>query len=442
MLIHKERILNKKPKFFHMKKIFVAAMMLLAVSVTFAQKVEIQNASNYLRNEQLGKAIEAADKAVAHEDTKTDYKAWFYKGAICLEMNNLYKWSNSCKPGMSQEDVEAKMASFGNQFMPVKPASDKRYKFDDGTKGRRLIYKYGLEFIFSSDDKLVKTYEPTEGKFASRNFIDEAEEALMNSMKYNADDEDLRQKALGNMGVIYDNVFNNAVAKYNSEEYLLAASSFEKAYDILDKLGTVDSSSLNNANLAYKLAIQEYLEAEEYDEALEIVGIAKEKFPQDVDIIINEANIYLKLEDNVNTVKTLEHLMTVDDSNPTIFFAAGASYDALGDIDKAVEAYKKSIELDPNYFDPNYNIGAIYVNTAAEVQEAMNALPLDAVDEYNAKKDEMEKILKQALPYLEKADEIQPGDQYTLNSLKEIYARLKMYDKVKEINARLEVEKE
>lgn len=420
-----------------MKKIFVAAMLLLAVSVTFAQKVEIQNASNYLRNEQLDKAIEAADKAVAHEDTKKDHKAWFYKGAICLEMNNMYKWANSCKPGMSQEEVEAKMASFGNKFQPVKPVSDKRHKFDDGTKGRKLTYKYGVEFIISADDKLVEANEPTEGKFADRDFIAEAEEALMNSMEYNTDDEDLRQKALGNMGVIYDNVFNTAVLKYNEKEYLEAASAFEKAYDILNKLGTVDSSSLNNANLAYKLAIQENFEAEKFTEALEVVGIAKEKFPQDVDLIINEANIYLKLEDNENTVKTLEHLMTIDDTNPTIFFAAGASYDQMGKVDKAMETYAKAIELDPNYFDPNYNLGALYVNKAAEIQEAMNALPLDAVDEYNAKKDEMEGILKQALPYLEKADEIQPDDQYTLNSLKEIYSRLKMYDKVKEINARL-----
>eukprot|EP00034_Subulatomonas_tetraspora_P002856 GABW01004834.1.p1 GENE.GABW01004834.1~~GABW01004834.1.p1 ORF type:complete len:148 (-),score=11.21 GABW01004834.1:3-446(-) len=145
-------------------------------------------------------------------------------------MNNLYKWANSCKPGMSQEEVEAKMASFGNKFMPVKPASDKRYKFDDGSKGRKVTYKYGVEFIISADDKLVEVNEPTNGKFADRNFIAEAEEALMNSMEFNTDDEDLRQKALGNMGVIYDNVFNTAVLKYNEKVYLEAASAFEKAH--------------------------------------------------------------------------------------------------------------------------------------------------------------------------------------------------------------------
>lgn len=440
MVINKtiNRILNTKLKFFPMKKIFVTALLLLSIFVTFAQKVEVQNASNYLRNEQLGKAIEAADKAIVHEDTKQDYKAWFYKGAICLEINNMYKWANSCELGMSQAEVEAKMAAFGNQFQPVKPVSDRKHKFDDGSKGRKVTYKYDVNFIFSADDKLVEVTEPTAGQFADRDFISEAEEALMNSIKFNEEDEDLRQKALGNMGVIYDNVFNDAVVQYNAKAYLKAAAAFEKAYDILDKLGTVDSSSLNNANLAYKLAVQEKFDGEQYEEALEVANIAKEKFPEDIDLIITEANIYLKLEDNENTVKTLEYLMNIDDKNPSIFFAAGASYDVLGNNDKAMDAYKKAIELDPDYFDPNYNLGALYVNKAAEIQEKMNALPLDAVDEYNAKKIEMEDFLKQALPYLEKADEIQPDDQYTLNSLKEIYSRLKMYDKVKEINARLE----
>ena len=437
-MIFKKQEHITKFKFFHMKKLFVAAILFLAATVSFAQKVEIQNASNYLRNEQLGKALESADKAVSHEDTKKDHKAWFYKGAICLEMNNLYKWANSCELGMSQEEVEAKMASFGNQYQPVKALSDKRYKFDDGTKGRKLTYKYGLEFIISAEDKLVEVIEPTDGAFASRNLLAEAEEALMNSLEFNVDDNDLKQKALGNMGVIYDNVFNTAVAKYNEEAYLEAASAFEKAYDILGKLGTVDSSSLSNANLAYKLAVQNYIENEKYNEALEVINVAKEKFPQDVDLIINEANIYLKLENNAKTVELLEYLMDIEKDNATIFYAAGVSYDVLEDFDKAASAYKRAIELDPNYFDANYNLGALYVNKAAVIQEEINALPLDANDEYQAKQTEMKDFLKQALPYLEKADELQPDDQYTLTSLKEIYSRLSMYDKVKEINARLE----
>lgn len=420
-----------------MKKTILAVMLFLAAATGFSQKVEVQNASNYLRNEQLGRAIEAADKAIIHEDTKADYKAWFYKGAICLEINNLYKWKNACTIGQTQEEVMATMASFGNKFQPISPVSDKKFKLDDGTKGRKLIYKYGLEYIFDAESHLVTVVDPTENAFADRDFLLEAQESLIKSIELNTEDEDLKQKAKMNIGVIYDNKFNSAVQKYNEKKYIAAAADFESSYDILQLLGTIDSSSLNNANLAYKLAVQDYIDQEKFNEALEVINIAKVKFPQDVDLIINEANIYLALKNNEKTVETLEFLMEVDDQNPTIFFAAGASYDALGNFDKAVETYKKSIALDPEYFDANYNLGALFVNKAAEYQELANALPLEAVDKYNKYKTQMEDYLKLALPYLEKADQVQPDDQYTLSSLKEIYSRLKMYDKVKEINARI-----
>ena len=45
---------------------------------------------------------------------------------------------------------------------------------------------------------------------------------------------------------------------------------------------------------------------------------------------------------------------------------------------------------------------------------------------------------RECLPYLEKALELQPDDRSTMISLKEIYTRLKMYDELKVIDAKLE----
>ena len=41
-----------------------------------------------------------------------------------------------------------------------------------------------------------------------------------------------------------------------------------------------------------------------------------------------------------------------------------------------------AIALKPDYFEANYNLGALYVNQAAEILEKANELPLDAVKEY------------------------------------------------------------
>ena len=83
-------------------------------------------------------------------------------------------------------------------------------------------------------------------------------------------------------------------------------------------------------------------------------------------------------------------------------------------------------------------MGALYVNAAATLIEIANDLPLDQQAKYDSLKSEANHYLQDCLPYLEKALELQPDDRSTMISLKEIYTRLKMYDKLKVIDAKLE----
>ena len=109
----------------------------------------------------------------------------------------------------------------------------------------------------------------------------------------------------------------------------------------------------------------------------------------------------------------------------------------MGKFEEAENYYKKAIELNPDYFDANYNLGALYVNQAIEISKAANELPLNEEKKYKELKDQETELLRKSLPYIEKADSLQPNDQYTLRSLKDIYTRLGMMDKLKSINERL-----
>ena len=64
-------------------------------------------------------------------------------------------------------------------------------------------------------------------------------------------------------------------------------------------------------------------------------------------------------------------------------------------------------------------------------------LPLDAEAEFKTLKVEADKYLEAAIPYLEKACELQPTDVLTLNSLKQIYIRQQKTDKIKAINDKI-----
>ena len=105
----------------------------------------------------------------------------------------------------------------------------------------------------------------------------------------------------------------------------------------------------------------------------------------------------------------------------------------------AVEAYKKAIQLKPDYFDPVFNLGALYVNKAVIYDDRAKNLPLDAEAEFKTQKAEADKYLEAAIPYLEKATEMQPTDVSTLSSLKQIYIRQQKMDKVKAVNEKINV---
>jgi tetratricopeptide (TPR) repeat protein len=106
--------------------------------------------------------------------------------------------------------------------------------------------------------------------------------------------------------------------------------------------------------------------------------------------------------------------------------------------EKTENAYQRALEIDPEYFDAAYNLGALYVNAAAVLIEEANKLPLDKEKEYNKLIEKANDYLSKSLPNLERALVLQPNDFNTMVSLKEIYTRLNKLEKLQEINQRIE----
>jgi tetratricopeptide (TPR) repeat protein len=136
-------------------------------------------------------------------------------------------------------------------------------------------------------------------------------------------------------------------------------------------------------------------------------------------------------------------------NNVSVLYAIGVTYDLLkndtklpdaeraGYFDKAISAYKETIALDPNYFDAVFNLGAIYFNKGGDVINEANKLPINESAKYEKLLAEGNNYLNLALPYLEKCEVLQPLDKSTLVSLKEIYTRLNMGEKLTAVNSKL-----
>jgi len=404
-----------------MKKAAVILIFMISSDLCFTQP-DVQNAFNYHNQGKLDKAKISIDKAILNPKAVNNAKTWFYRGNIYIDI---------CR------------------------SQDTAYKNLD-------------------TDALTKAYEA---------YLKATELDTKNEYKI-----DILQRMI----LVAESYFNDGANKYNlgmtalsnsdsilaKKHFQVSVNSFENAFKIYESGGRTDTATIYYISIAAELgqdfpkakgtllqliemqypepAIYTsmanilYKQDKDVEKSLFYFSEGRQKFPDNLNILLNETNVFLAEGMTEKALDNLQLAAKFDESNPTIFFAIGAKYNEIVDdttrtmemreeaFTKASAAYKKSIELKPEYFDPNYNMGALYVNKAASLIEIANNLPLTAQTEYDKLKQQANDYLQNSLPYLEKAYELQPTDRSTLVSLKEIYTRLNMLDKLKEINAKLE----
>jgi hypothetical protein len=378
----------------------------MTITFSFGQKNVRQTASNFLKEGKLDKAMETINQCIQDPTTATDAKAWFIRGNIYLEIAN---------------------------------STDEKYKALDPNALQQALdsYKKATEF----DQK--KEY--TEDIFAKVNW----------------------QR---------NNYFNQAVDNYNKKQYREAMLAFENGANALSSININDTIALFYAAACAGLANDQekakqyyidllkqgaksptiyislsdiYRQEKDSASALKIVRDGQNIYPNDLKLFLTETNIYLTFGDTEKALKNLKLATEKDTSNQTVFFALGTIYDNISNdtlksekvraeaFNSAIDAYKNAIRLNPSYFEPNYNIGALYVNKAATINDQANKLPLDADAEYKKLKAEADGYLEIATPYLEKASELMPNDINTLYSLKQIYSRLNKTEKLKAVTEKI-----
>lgn len=377
-----------------MKRFAFIILGLMLVLGAYTQTNNVTATYNHLRYGKLDKAKEAIDKAAENPKTIAESKTWFYYGNVYLAIQ------------LSDEP----------EYMNLDP---------------------------NPLEKAYLAYEKALGYDEKKEFAQEINERLI---------------------VCAEQFFNKGVTFYNESNFSEASVAFDKAAAINQNLGITDTTSYfytaqsayfaNKLDLAkenfqklidinyeepaiYRFSSEIYKAEADTAKALNIIKKGREKFPDEFSLIIEEINIYLAANDKDKAMELLQLAITKDDKNPTLFFAVGTNYDQMGNFEEAEKNYLKSIELNPEFFDPIYNLGALYVNKAIEITDQANKLPLSEQKKYDELKVQADEYLAKSLPYLEKADKLNPNDVYVLRTLRDIYARLGMLDKLKEVDEKI-----
>ncbi len=126
-------------------------------------------------------------------------------------------------------------------------------------------------------------------------------------------------------------------------------------------------------------------------------------------------------------------------NDPILYYELGYLYDFQEDYDNALTQYGKAIEVDPDHYESNYNVGVIYVSMGNKKIKDLNDLSLD---EYRQKEEEYieaaNENFKKAIPYLEKASELKSEDDIALlETLEGVYIRMKMTEEAEALDAKI-----
>lgn len=435
---------NFKPNISNMKRFIIASILLAGFLTVHAQDM----ASPTLNYSSLEKKLSKSDEAIIDAKDKEKPGTWFDRGELFLDIHEVN--IEFLRQGMPLSEAK----------LYLKNAKEVKTVEEDGRTFEYHVYER-VTLIFEND--FLQDWEETKvihpdplpvalDAFKETLNLDEKGKLTtkvrdqLENMKRMAEADAIRnfskseyEKALGKFKLImdasstkaYDNyidtviIYNTALAAKNSGNHELAAKYFQKSIDI--GYGGSD---------AYYLLKNEYMALGDSTMALDALQRGFELYPDTSLILFEMVNYYLSTGDADEGMRYLTLAQEKETDNPSIYFAKGVQYEAMGEKEKAMEAYHESIEVDPEFFNSWFNIGALHFNNAVELYDLANTK--EDLDEYNAAKEAADTELKMAIDPMEKAYELNPDEKASLETLQTIYYRLGMTEEYEAIKAKLE----
>ncbi len=374
-----------------MKRLFYL-LLVFGSSTAIGQNSKVVSAFNAKEAGEFAKAREYIDDAVVNEKTQDDDKAWRYRGEIYQRI------------ALSEEDFGVdKKTAIGEALRSYQKAKE-------------------LDVKKRNTDLTMVGYNQT------RNLA-----------------------------------INKGIEAYNAKDYANSRDFFKMGAEAGAELGVFDTLAVYNAGLAaeqagdnetalemYRKAMEaKYLGAKMYvymaniyqkeendDQYIAIIQEGRKAYPDDADLIVYELNHYLKNDKFEEAENNLKLAIAKEPENKQLQFSLGVVYDQLKRTEDAVKAYSEAIKIDSEYFDAQYNLGAMYFNKGVEMNNSANDIKDNK--KYDAARAEAKAIFIKSKPYLEKAHELDPTDVGAMASLKQLYALLDNQAKYDEMKAKLE----
>ena len=173
------------------------------------------------------------------------------------------------------------------------------------------------------------------------------------------------------------------------------------------------------------------------EEAKAAIAEARKGNPDDVNLITSEADIYLKSNDISSYQRLINEALAKNPNDADLIFNLGVTSANAGKLDEAEKYYRKVIDVKSDYINAYLNLADLILKPDAKLVEQINKLTNSPKDskQFDVLKVERQKLFNKALPFLEKAHQLDPKNDVVKSNLKSVYGFLEMTDKVKALKA-------
>jgi len=300
--------------------------------------------------------------------------------------------------------------------------------------------------LFATAEENIKKAQETDTKGEYKNMITEANNDLAQSKlsqgvkEYKAGKYDLAYTSFDKYRQIMPDdtnaIYFTGLSAYNSKNYDAALTNYNKL---------VTTKYSNSAGIYFNIS-DIYIAKKDTASALKSVSDGIAKYPANADLRKRQIELYLKMGKQQEVIGLIQSAIANDPKNKTLYYYGGFTYTQLGDMigvaqkktkaqadkdkleqsklddyTKATELYKKALEIDPNFFEANLNIGYVLMIPGIDAYNDAQQLPTSKQKEYDAAVAKSGQMLDVAKPYILKAIELEPKSVDALFNLKTYY---------------------
>ncbi|WP_179345156.1 tetratricopeptide repeat protein [Winogradskyella ursingii] len=420
-----------------MKKIIALVLLLAVGSMGFAQKSEVRAIEKALKNSNYADAKSAVASAEALMGSMDDkMKAQFYY----LKAQALYAGGSG-----SDSDIDEAITTLGKLTDLETSMGKLRYTEDANEMKSEMLNSYLTKANQAITDKDYKTAATRFEKVYRMSpqdtiYLYYAASSAVNALDYdNALDYYEKLKNMDFSGETMNYYATNVAT--GEEEAFNSAS----VRDLSVKTAKTHNNPRNVKSESKKAEIVKnialiYVAQGNDEKALAAMSDARSENPDDLGLLLSEANVYLKMGNKEKFKSLMEEATQKDPNNAELLYNLGVLAAEAGSNEDAKKYYEKAIAIDPSYVDAYNNLAVVILAGESEIVEKMNALGTSAADnkKYDEYKEQRSQLYRDAIPYLEKALELKETNLNAAKTLMNIYSALGETEKFKAMRTKVE----